>query len=353
LSRLYHNRGNGTFEDVTAKAGVTNGRFGKGVAWGDYDDDGLPDLYVSNLALGNRLYHNQGNGTFVDVATVLRVTNPMAGFACWFWDYDNDGKLDLWVNPNKATLSEVIADQLGRPSAGERPRLYRNIGPSEPFRDVTAELGLDRVVLPMGSNFGDVDNDGFLDIYLGTGRPSYSYLMPNVLFRNDGGRRFEDLTAATGTGHLQKGHGVAIADWDRDGDADIFVQAGGAAPGDRAHNVLFENPGNGNHWLTVKLVGTRTNRAALGARIRIDLREPDGAVVSRYRTVTTGSSFGGNPLACTVGLGRAPEVLVVEVVWPTSRTHQAFRGVPIDHIIEITEGRHEFRVLSGSPIAVP
>jgi hypothetical protein len=353
LSRLYHNRGNGTFEDVTAKAGVTNGRFGKGVAWGDYDDDGLPDLYVSNLALGNRLYHNQGNGTFVDVATVLRVTNPMAGFACWFWDYDNDGKLDLWVNPNHATLSEVIADQLGRPSAGERPRLYRNIGPSEPFRDVTAELGLDRVVLPMGSNFGDVDNDGFLDIYLGTGRPSYSYLMPNVLFRNDGGRRFEDLTAATGTGHLQKGHGVAIADWDRDGDADIFVQAGGAAPGDRAHNVLFENPGNGNHWLTVKLVGTRTNRAALGAKIRVDLTSADGAVVSRYRTITAGSSFGGNPLACTVGLGRAQEIVGMEVSWPTSRTRQTFRGVPVDRSIEITEGIPEFRVLDAPQIRAP
>ena len=107
----------------------------------------------------------------------------------------------------------------------------------------------------MGSNFGDLDNDGFLDIYLGTGRPSYSYLMPNVLLRNEGGRRFEDVTAATGTGHLQKGHGVAFADWDRDGDADIFLEAGGAVPGDRAHNVLFQNPGYGHHWLTVKLVG--------------------------------------------------------------------------------------------------
>jgi FG-GAP-like repeat/ASPIC and UnbV len=351
LGRLYHNRGNGTFENVAAKAGVTNGRFGKGVAWGDYDDDGLPDLYVSNFAVGNRLYHNQGNGTFVDVATVLRVTNPTVSFACWFWDYNNDGKLDLWVNPNNATLSEVIADQLGRPTTGERPRLYRNVGPNEPFRDVTADLGLDRVVLPMGSNFGDIDNDGFLDIYLGTGRPSYSYLMPNVFFRNDGGKRFEDLTAATGTGHLQKGHGVAIADWDRDGDADIFVQAGGAAPGDRAHNVVFQNPGYGAHWLTVKLVGTRTNRAALGAKVRIDLTDSAGALVSRHRTITTGSSFGGNPLAFTVGLGRAHEILALEVSWPTSQTCQTFHGVSVDCAIEITEGRPDFRVLDAPPIS--
>jgi hypothetical protein len=226
------------------------------------------------------------------------------------------------------------------------------MGPTEPFRDVTAEVGLDRVVLPMGSNFGDLDNDGFLDIYLGTGKPSFSFLMPNVLFRNDGGRRFEDITAATGTGHLQKGHGVAFADWDRDGDADIFLEAGGAVPGDRAHNVLFQNPGYSNHWLTVKLVGTRTNQAALGAKIRVDLPGLGGAIASRYRTITAGSSFGGNPLVCTVGLGQAKSIRTVEVSWPTSGTSQTFRDVPIDKAIEITEGRQDFRVLAAAPIAV-
>ena len=158
------------------------------------------------------------------------MTGPSQSFACWFWDYDNDGQLDLWVNPIHATLAEVIRDQLGWPTSGERPRLYHNVGRPEPFRDVTSEVGVDRVVLPMGSNFGDIDNDGFLDVYLGTGRPAYSHLMPNVMFHNDGGRQFEDVTAATGTGHLQKGHGVAFADWDRDGDLDLFVEAGGAAP---------------------------------------------------------------------------------------------------------------------------
>ncbi len=351
--RLYHNRGKGTFENVAVAAGVTNDRFGKGVAWGDYDDDGRPDLYVSNLGQPNRLYHNQGDGTFVDVATVLQVTGPGDSFACWFWDYDNDGRLDLWVNPYLSTLSEVIADQLGRSTTGQRPRLYRNTGGMRPFRDVTAEVGLDRVVLPMGSNLGDLDNDGFLDIYLGTGKPSYLALMPNVLFRNEGGRRFEDITAATGTGHLQKGHGIAFADWDRDGDADIFLQAGGAVPGDRAHSVLFQNPGYGHHWLTIKLVGTRTNRAALGARIRVDLPGPDGTAVSRHRTITAGSSFGGNPLACTVGLGSATAISAVEVSWPTSGTRQTFRDVPVDQSIAITEGQQEFRLLDAPPIQLP
>jgi tetratricopeptide (TPR) repeat protein len=351
--RLYHNSGDGTFKDVTETAGVANERFGKGVAWGDYDDDRLPDLYVSNLSQPNRLYHNQGDGTFVDVAPALGVTGPSQSFACWFWDYDNDGRLDLWVNPIHATLAEVIRDQLGWPTSGERPRLYRNVGWREPFRDVTSEVGVDRVVLPMGSSFGDIDNDGFLDVYLGTGRPAYSRLMPNVMFHNDGGRLFKDVTAATGTGHLQKGHGVAFADWDRDGDLDLFVEAGGAAPGDRAHNVLFQNPGFGNHWLTVKLVGTRTNRAALGARIRVDLPGPDGSLLSRYRTITAGSSFGGNPLACTVGLGDAGSIRAVEISWPTSGTRQTFHDVPLDRAIEITEGHEPFRVLDAPPIRLP
>src|SRR5262249_5973103 len=151
--RLYHNRGDGTFEDVAARAGVTNDRFGKGVAWGDYDDDGRPDLYVSNLGQPGRLYHNRGDGSFEDVATILGVAEPAYGFACWFGDYDNDGRLDLWITPNRATLSEVIRDQLGLPTSGDRPRLYRNVGATGTFRDVTAAVGLDRVVLPMGSNF--------------------------------------------------------------------------------------------------------------------------------------------------------------------------------------------------------
>ena len=175
--------------------------------------------------------------------------------------------------------------------------------------------------------------------------------MPNVLFRNVDGRRFEDVTAATGTGHLQKGHGVAFADWDRDGDVDIFLEAGGAVPGDRAHNVLFQNPGSGHHWLTVKLVGIRTNRAAIGARIRVDLpRRPTARSLSIHRTITTGSSFGGNPLACTIGLGRAGTIRALEVSWPTSGTRQLLHDVPIDRAIEITEGRDGFRVLDAPPI---
>ena len=136
LGRLYHNNRDGTFTDVAASAGVLNDRWGKGAAWGDYDNDGDPDLYVSNNGEPNRLYRNNGDGTFTDVAPELGVTEPLSSFACWWWDYDNDGRLDLFVCNFGNTLADVIRSHLGQPADGERPRLYRNDGPAG-FRDVT------------------------------------------------------------------------------------------------------------------------------------------------------------------------------------------------------------------------
>jgi hypothetical protein len=344
LCRLYHNRGDGTFVNVAAEAGVLNEGWAKGVAWGDYDDDGDPDLYVSNMHGPNRLYRNNGNGTFTDVAPALGVTEPFDSFSCWFWDYDNDGRLDLFVTGFYASLQDVVADMLGRPArAGSensrvaRPRLYRNLG-VKGFKDVAAEVGLDRVLLPMGSNFADIDNDGFLDVFLATGRPPYSVLIPDLMFQNVGGQRFEDVTTATGTGHLQKGHGVSFADWDNDGDLDLFVEVGGQTPGDRAHNVLFQNPGNDHHWIKLKLVGTKTNRAAIGAKIRIDWEEPEGSARSLYRVVGSGSSFGGNSLTVLAGLGKAKGVLSLTVTWPTSNTTLTFRNVAVDRAYRLIEG---------------
>ncbi len=276
--RLYHNQGHGTFVDVAAKAGVTNEQCGKGSAWGDYDGDGRLDLYVSNMNGPSRLYHNEGDGRFSDVASKLDVLGADVSFACWFWDYDNDGRLDIYVNENKTSLAETAAIAMGLPveNAG-RPRLYRNLG-TDGFREVTREVGLDRPMAPMGCNFGDIDNDGYLDFYLGTGWMSYSGLIPNLMFKNVEGRRFEDVTVSSGTGHLQKGHGVSFADWDCDGDLDLFVEAGGAVPGDKSYNILFRNPGSGRHWLKVKLIGTKTNRACLGAKIRVDLKGAEGTM---------------------------------------------------------------------------
>ena len=138
----------------------------------------------------------------------------------------------------------------------------------ERFEDITKTAGLDGVYAVMGCNFADFDNDGWLDFYMGTGAPSVATLVPNRMFKNASGTRFADITGSSRTGHLQKGHGVACGDWDRDGDVDLFIEMGGAINGDKFHNILFQNPGQGNHYLTVKLAGRKTNRAAIGAESR-------------------------------------------------------------------------------------
>jgi ASPIC and UnbV len=161
------------------------------------------------------------------------------------------------------------------------------------------------------------------------------------------------VTTSTGTGHLQKGHGVAFADWDRDGDVDVFLESGGATPGDKAGNLLFQNPGHGRHWLNVKLIGVTTNRSALGARISLRVREADGTFTPRHRVVTSGSSFGGNPLATTIGLGRARDIATLKVDWPTSKTEQVFRNIPVDRALEITEGETAYRILDWTPTPLP
>ena len=255
-------------------------------------------------------------------------------------------RLDLFVNDYSSDLQGAVASALGQPSSSKgHPCLYRNLGTGG-FREVATNVGLDRVMLAMGSNFGDIDNDGFLDFYLGTGLPGYSALLPNLLFKNVEGRRFEDVTTFSGTGHLQKGHGVSFADWDGDGDLDLFVETGGAVPGDKAYNLLFANPGNGGHWLKLKLVGIKSNRSALGARIQVDLKQPDGRARSIYRQVGGASSYGGNSLVEHIGLGDAQADVDVQITWPASRTQQTFRNVAADQFVEITEGIESPRVLN-------
>jgi hypothetical protein len=313
------------------------------------------DLYVSNAGL-NRLYRNNGDMTFTDVAGRLGVTEPAGrSFATWFFDYDNDGWLDLWVGAYSASIAELAAEYLGQHPQAAWPRLYRNNGDGT-FTDKTRDLGLERVFLPMGANFGDFDNDGWLDIYLGTGDPGYETLMPNVALRNDAGRRFQDVTQSGGLGHLQKGHGIGFADLDNDGDQDVYHQLGAFYPGDAFRNALFLNPGHGNRFLVLELVGQRTNRMATGARIKVVLDTPSGAR-ELHRAVGSVSSFGGSPRRQEIGLGDATAVSSVEVSWPVSGERQVFRGVPLDSFQRIVEGEaelvpfHPTRLrLGGAPV---
>jgi len=175
-------------------------------------------------------------------------------------------------------------------------------------------------------------------VYLGTGAPSFAALMPNVMLKNDAGRRFLDVTEATGTGHLQKGHGVAFADLDNDGDEDVVLNVGGGVPGDDYDDALFLNPGSANNWIALRLVGVKANRGAVGARITLRLRDSGPGSTLRYREVTSGGSFGASPLMQHIGLGPARVIDAIEIDWPGSRTHQVLRNVAVNRWLEIHEG---------------
>ncbi len=350
-SQLFRNNGDGTFTDIASEAGVTNDRYCKAVTAGDYDNDGDLDLYLSNVG-ENRLYRNNGDRTFTDVAPALGVTEPAGrSFATWFFDYNNDGWLDLFVAAYEADIGDVAADYLGREHDGVSPRLYQNDGMGR-FVDVTDSVGLDHPYLPMGANFGDLDNDGWLDVYLGTGDPNYQTLMPNVMLRNDRGVRFQNVTTSGGFGHLQKGHGVAFADFDNDGDQDIYHQLGGFLVGDKFHNALFKNPGHGNAFLIIQLSGSQTNRAGYGARIRVTVDSPDG-MRTIHRAVGSVSSFGGSPTRQEIGLGNATDITQVEVDWPVLGQTQRFTQVPLNQMIRIAENDQNFQTIQRPRIDLP
>jgi FG-GAP-like repeat len=157
----------------------------------------------------------------------MGIDGPRSGFSCWAWDYyDNDGWLDIFATCYDLTLADVVKGLLGQPHSRLSNRLFHNVNGNR-FENKTKEAGLDMVFATMGSNFGDFDNDGFLDFYLGTGGPDLSTLVPNRMFKNVAGQRFADITASSRTGNLQKGHSVSCGDWDRDGDGDVFIQMGG------------------------------------------------------------------------------------------------------------------------------
>jgi hypothetical protein len=347
-SQLFRNRGDGGFEDVSKRAGVNRTAFTKGVVWGDYDNDDFPDLYVSNYGGENFLYHNQKDGTFEELGARLGVSKPLMSFPTWFFDYDNDGRLDLFVASFVPSVAEVARGYLGLPPLAETMRLYRNKGNGE-FEDVSRQAGLARVAPVMGANFGDLNNDGFLDFYLGTGAPSYAALTPNLAFLNQNGKSFVDVTASTGTGHLQKGHGVAFSDLDNDGDQDLFANIGGFVPGDKYNKALFANPTENSRWISLKLIGVKSNRAAIGAKIKIMFRDASGKESLRYREVTSGGSFGASSLTQEIGLGSLSKTQLIDAIeihWPASQLTQRFNNVPANQFLRIKESGAAYEELA-------
>ena len=354
-AELYANNGDGTFTDVAEPAGVQVVGMVKGAAWGDVDNDGRLDLFVSRLGEPNQLFRNEGpspdgHWTFRDVTAAAGVALPHNSFPTWFFDYDNDGWLDLFVAGYRTFLGDMAAEALGRPLAiGQGyPLLYRNRGDGT-FVDVTAAAGLDTIMPVMGSNFGDLDNDGYPDLYLGTGAPGLEMLTPNRVFRNVGGTRFENVSPAGGFGHLQKGHAVSFGDIDHDGDQDVYVVLGGYYEGDVSRNVLMLNPGHGNAWVTLRLEGTASNRLAMGARIAVAVATPGGDRVV-HAVAGTGGSFGASTLQQEIGLGSATRIRELTIVWPGSGRRDVHRDVPLNRVLRIREGDPAVTPLPVDPL---
>ncbi len=346
---LFHNNHDGSFTEISQSANLNVSGYIKGVTWGDYNNDGLIDLYVSKLDQANQLYRNNlinKKPNFIDVSTEANIAKPIYSFATWFWDYNNDGWLDLFVadydmkpyasNSNSnLQLTEIIEDYISHKPNKHTSRLYLN-NKKGAFIDVTKQSKLDYSLLAMGANYGDIDNDGYLDLYVGTGAPNFSSLIPNRMFRNYKGQFFQDVTTTTGVGHLQKGHAISFADLDNDGDQDIYAVMGGAYSGDFFQNAHFENPGHNNNWITIKLIGTDSNRSAIGTRVQINIIEK-GDYREVHRIVGTGGSFGANSLQLEIGLGQARQIEKLIINWPSGKV-SLFENMVINQRIKIIEG---------------
>ncbi|NKB66493.1 MAG: hypothetical protein GKR89_05490 [Candidatus Latescibacteria bacterium] len=331
---LYRNRGDGTFADQAPRAGVAHKGQSLSAAWGDYDNDGAADLYVCNFTETNALYRNKGDGTFADVTRYSGTgAGHVDGFITFFFDYDNDGQLDLFVG-NWSTFDAVLQNRAeGRPpSPRDRPVLYRNQGDGT-FADITQQAGLARALGTMSGVPADIDNDGHVDLYLGNGGPRMGRREPDTLYRNQGDGTFADITQQVGLGHMGKSHGVTFADFDRDGDLDLYTPVGGAQPGDQWANAFYRNEGFGNHWIVLRLQGNQSNRDGIGARVRLQ----SGDLV-QYAEVASGYSFGcSSSLELEFGLGPRTQVDEIEIRWPSGQTDR-YRNLSADRFLRLTEG---------------
>jgi enediyne biosynthesis protein E4 len=329
---LFRNRGDCTFEDVSQKAGVSNPQklHGMGVAWGDYDNDGWPDLFVANDAGSNFLYHNKHDGTFEEIGIVsgtgLSADGEAFGnMAADFGDFDRDGRLD------------IIVTRYGKQSAG----LLWNRG--QDFTDVAAEAKIARPTfapVKWGVGFGDFDNDGWPDILIAAGNFSslidelpneVKYREPLQLFRNLGNRTFEEIANAAGLndGPLQSRRGTAFGDINNDGNLDVVVFNAAGPP-----SLFINETHNANHRVLFRLVGTRSNRAAIGARVTVYTSK-----MTQIDEVRGGGSYlSTNDTRLHFGLGSDPVMNKVKVQWPSGTT-QEFQDVAADAIYEIVEGQ--------------
>jgi hypothetical protein len=327
---LFHNEGGGVFRDVSAVSGVARvaGRYSMTAAAADFDGDGWPDIYVACDSTASILYRNDRDGTFTDTAVQSGVAYgefgaAQAGMGLAAADYDRDGRIDI--------LKTHFADDV--------PALYRNLGRGL-FEEasVAAGLGVLNRYVEWGAGMPDLDNDGWADLVYVTGNvypeierrlPQYPHRGPRVVFRNTGGGRFEDVTARSGAGATvpHSSRGAAFGDFDNDGDVDILVMNMNEPP-----SLLRNEYAGGNGWIEVKLVGSRSNRAALGATVVATVGEWRQA-----RTVLSQSSYySHDDLRVHFGLGAASRVDAIEVLWPNGG-RQVVKDVAGRRVVTIEE----------------
>jgi hypothetical protein len=343
---LYINNRNGSFTSAAKDARCDVQGFIKGVASGDYNNDGWKDLFITSLSGDRFLFKNSGvPGHVPKFEDVTERSALGVGFArtfpTWFWDYDNDGWLDIFAGDftfDKPISSYCAEEALGQFKGGSGTvMLYRN-NRDGTFKNVSAETGTNRTAFAMSGNFGDINNDGFLDYYLGTGNPELESIVPNKLFKNINGRRFMDVTNVARVGHLQKGHAISFADLDNDGDQDIYIEMGGAYEGDAFHNSFYLNPGQAenNHWITLDLVA-KDHQNVIGSSVKITFRE-GSKVRSVFRDVNSGGSFGASPLRREIGIGQATIIDTITVQWHPSREIQTFTNVQPNRFLRVYQG---------------
>lgn len=328
-NQLFRNNHDGTFTDITASSGL--GAYlgkGMGVAVADYDGDGLMDIFVTNDSVPNFLFHNLGRGKFEEVAMLAGVAlndngRPVASMGADFRDVDNDGRPDLLFT---AMFNDTFS-------------FFRNTGKSPAFEDDTASSGLALVTRRLtgwGLGFYDFDNDGFKDLFTSDSHfPALDrYLgsaaaLPNSVFRNLGNGRFQDVSETAGPDFQIVGQhrGVAFADFDNDGRVDAVV-ANVNGPARLFHNVTP----NAGHWLALKLIGTRSNRDGIGAKVSVTL--PDRKLYN-HCTTSVGYASSSEPLV-RFGLGRETAAKLVEIQWPSGQT-QKLHDVKADQTLKVRE----------------
>lgn len=328
---LYHNNHDGTFTNVTQATGIYQPQ-GKNlsVQAADYDNDGWPDLFVANDGLNAYLYHNERNGTFKEIglSAGMAVTSRgtvMAAMCISLGDYDNDGQLDLYISDFQRSSDHI----------------WHNDGKGF-FDEVSDEAGITRPtrdVLSFGGGFFDYDNDGWSDIFIANGHvypeveqatPGTHYRQINSLFHIEGNGKFAEVGKSSGAGFETPyvGRGAAFADFDNDGFIDIVIANNGDLP-----LVLHNSGANGNHFLNFKLSGKKSNRDAMGARVRV----VTGAV-SQIREIAGGGSYlSQSDLRANFGIAKAKRAEIVEITWPSGQ-RQTFRDVEADKFFLVEEG---------------